>query len=86
MENNLKDEELDTSKEIVITDIHFKQKKKDGSSLWNPIECRNYLYHLGLKPNKKRCVKSNGYYKYSITDESGKNILKDDNEITIYYV
>lgn len=78
---------MDTSsKEIIITDIYFKHKKNDGSNIWNTVECRNYLYHLGLKPIKKRCEKSNGYYKYSFSELNGENILHDDNEITIYYV
>jgi len=70
--------------EIKITEVHFKYIK-DKQRLWNTEECRNYLYHLGLKP-LKRCNRDDGIYKYVISEEKGTKILKDENQITIYYV
>tara|TARA_R110000822_G_scaffold213762_1_gene348946 strand:+ start:382 stop:630 length:249 start_codon:yes stop_codon:yes gene_type:complete len=72
------------NKEIKITEVHFKYIK-DNQRLWNTEECRNYLYHLGLKP-LKRCNRDNGIYKYVVNEEKGTNVLKDENQITIYYV
>ena len=78
------DKEDANSNQIKITGVHFKYLK-NGERLWNTEECRNYLYHLGLKPIK-RCKRENGIYKYIVAEGDGKKILLDDNQITIYYI
>tara|TARA_R110000823_G_scaffold297501_1_gene417629 strand:+ start:997 stop:1230 length:234 start_codon:yes stop_codon:yes gene_type:complete len=71
------------NKEINITEVHFKYIK-EGQRLWNTEECRNYLYHLGLKPIK-RCKRENGYYKYIVNEGAGAKKLEDDNQIILFY-
>tara|TARA_R110000796_G_scaffold42987_3_gene105842 strand:+ start:407 stop:634 length:228 start_codon:yes stop_codon:yes gene_type:complete len=73
--------------EINIVKVEFKYMK-NGERLWNSEECRNYLYHLGLKPNQ-RVIRKDSIYTYIIKDiekEKELKIMKDDNQISLFYI
>tara|TARA_R110000787_G_scaffold11680_1_gene38299 strand:- start:238 stop:465 length:228 start_codon:yes stop_codon:yes gene_type:complete len=73
--------------EIDIVKVEFKYMK-NGERLWNSEECRNYLYHLGLKPNQ-RVIRKDSIYTYIIKDiekEKELKIMKDDNQISLFYI
>ena len=71
--------------EITIVKVQFKYMK-DGERLWNSEECRNYLYHLGLIPIK-RVLKKNGIYTYVMKEtDDNLNVIKDDNQISLFYL
>ena len=73
--------------EINIVKVEFKYMK-NGERLWNSEECRNYLYHLGLKPNQ-RVIRKDSIYTYIIKDiekEKELKIMKDDNQISLFYL
>ena len=73
--------------EIDIVKVEFKYMK-NGERLWNSEECRNYLYHLGLKPNQ-RVIRKDSIYTYIIKDiekEKELKIMKDDNQISLFYL
>ena len=72
---------------IDFVKVEFKYMK-DGERLWNSEECRNYLYHLGLKPNQ-RVIRKDSIYTYIIKDiekEKELKIMKDDNQISLFYI
>ena len=73
---------------IDIVKVEFKYMK-NGERLWNSEECRNYLYHLGLKPNQ-RVIRKDSVYTYIIKDvieeeEPKLKMMKDDNHTNKYY-
>ena len=75
--------------EIDIVKVEFKYMK-NGERLWNSEECRNYLYHLGLKPNQ-RVIRKDSIYTYIIRDvieeeEPKLKMMKDDNQISLFYL
>ena len=75
--------------EINIVKVEFKYMK-NGERLWNSEECRNYLYHLGLKPNQ-RVIRKDSVYTYIIRDvieeeEPKLKMMKDDNQISLFYL
>ena len=74
---------------IDIVKVEFKYMK-NGERLWNSEECRNYLYHLGLKPNQ-RVIRKDSVYTYIIKDvieeeEPKLKMMKDDNQISLFYL
>ena len=74
---------------IDIVKVEFKYMK-NGERLWNSEECRNYLYHLGLKPNQ-RVIRKDSIYTYIIKDvieeeEPKLKMMKDDNQISLFYL
>lgn len=74
---------------IDIVKVEFKYMK-NGERLWNSEECRNYLYHLGLKPNQ-RVIRKDSVYTYIIRDvieeeEPKLKMMKDDNQISLFYL
>ena len=75
---------------IDIVKVEFKYIR-NGERLWNSEECRNYLYHLGLKPNQ-RVIRKDSIYTYiirDITDEEKEKelkMMKDDNQISLFYL
>ena len=75
--------------EIDIVKVEFKYIR-NGERLWNSEECRNYLYHLGLKPNQ-RVIRKDSIYTYIIRDvieeeEPKLKMMKDDNQISLFYL
>ena len=72
---------------IDIVKVEFKYMK-NGERLWNSEECRNYLYHLGLKPNQ-RVIRKDSIYTYIIKEtkeDDDVKIIKDDNQISLFYL
>ena len=74
---------------IDIVKVEFKYMK-NGERLWNSEECRNYLYHLGLKPNQ-RVIRKDSVYTYIIRDvieeeEPKLKMMKDDNQISLFFL
>ena len=72
---------------IDFVKVEFKYMK-DGERLWNSEECRNYLYHLGLKPNQ-RVIRKDSIYTYIIKEtkeDDDVKIIKDDNQISLFYL
>tara|TARA_R110000822_G_scaffold219468_2_gene353619 strand:+ start:467 stop:697 length:231 start_codon:yes stop_codon:yes gene_type:complete len=73
--------------EIDIVKVEFKYIR-NGERLWNSEECRNYLYHLGLKPNQ-RVIRKDSIYTYIIKEtkeDDDVKIIKDDNQISLFYL